>query len=447
MTEDRERPKDPGSEESLEAEDEAKAAIHKSVEANTGYEPDFEKAQDPGRRLDLNTASEDELEQLPGIGPGLAAEIVADRMERGSFREAAEVTRVPGVSADLYDGFADRVTVGSDLPEAEFAVEESVILPREATEAPDEAPPVSFEEPEPGEEIPAAGERLEDDDVWAEDEGLADEEFTAEQKERLDEEVLVQEEALAAGQPLPAREAPPPPPPPRPLREVTPPAGRGVGWASLLLVGLLSAVAGALLALLVLFLLNGTLDVQRAAERRLQGEVFRLEGDMEAVRAQARSVEERMAGVEGLAGQVEAAQGQIRDLGTSVDSLRTDVGTATQRIEDMQMTLAGLSDDMVNVQEGVTALGTQLGDMEARLGTMAGELAEAQEAVTRFDAFLAGLQALLSETTGTSGPATDVPALQTMTPFPSPAEGTAPASTPRPGVTVIPLVTATPTTP
>lgn len=431
MAEDRDREREslesPGSEEALEAEDAAKAAIYESVETNTGYEPDFEETWTAEHRLDLNSASEQELQELPGIGPELAAEIVAYRDAMGGFREAAEVTHVPGISLDLYERFADRVTAGGEEPE-EYVVEEGQILPAEAAGVYDEPSPY-LEEESLDEEPPA----FEEPPVF--------EEAPPELAE--DEEVVVADESLRA------EEAPPPPPPPpsRPVGGAAPPPRRGLGWGSLLLVGLLSALAGALLALLMIWLLNGTLDVQRAAERSLQGEVFRLEGDMEAIRTQMGGVEERMMGVEGLAGDVEQAQGEIRDLGSSVDTLSNDITAATRRLEDMQGTLAGLSDDMVDVEETVTTLGTQIGDVEARLGTMSDELAEAQEAVTRFDGFLTGLRELLSEAEAPDESATEAPGLATMTPMAGPTGTATPATTatPRADVTVIPLATPTPT--
>jgi competence ComEA-like helix-hairpin-helix protein len=381
--------------EALEPKDEAKEAIRASVEANTGYEPAFEKAWTAERRLDLNTASEAELQELPGIGPDLAAGIVAYRAEMGGFREAAEITHAPGITADVYDRFADRVEAGGDFPD-EIVGEEGVILPAEARVEIEEEPTPVLAAPEP---------------------------------------VMVVEEVLKS-----AAAPPPSPPPPKAAQVTEPPSRRGIGWSALLLVGLLSAVAGALLALVVLWLLNGTLDMQQSAERRLRSEVFRLEGNMEAIRAQVGGVEERMAGVESLAGDLEQAQGEIRNLKGSVDSLQSDIRAATSRMEDMQRTLAGLSDDMVNVEEDVTALNTQYADLEARLGTMAQELIQAQKAVLRFEAFLAGLRALLSETAA-DGLGTGPLLLQTMTPSANPT------ATRRPRVTVIPLATPTPTLP
>ena len=51
----------------------------------------------PSVRLSLNTATAAELTCLPGIGPALAARIVADRAARGPYREVQELERVAGI--------------------------------------------------------------------------------------------------------------------------------------------------------------------------------------------------------------------------------------------------------------------------------------------------------------------------------------------------------------
>jgi competence protein ComEA len=51
----------------------------------------------PPRRLNINTASETDLQCLPRIGPALAARIVEYRRVHGRFRSAEEINEVKGI--------------------------------------------------------------------------------------------------------------------------------------------------------------------------------------------------------------------------------------------------------------------------------------------------------------------------------------------------------------
>jgi len=61
--------------------------------------------------LDLNLASAEALEALPGIGPALAARIVAARRER-LFTSVDDLERVPGIGPATLQRLRARVTVG-----------------------------------------------------------------------------------------------------------------------------------------------------------------------------------------------------------------------------------------------------------------------------------------------------------------------------------------------
>ena len=56
--------------------------------------------------LDLNTATEAELDDLPGLGPALAGRIVAWREEHGPFDTPEDVMEVEGIGPALYEQIA-----------------------------------------------------------------------------------------------------------------------------------------------------------------------------------------------------------------------------------------------------------------------------------------------------------------------------------------------------
>lgn len=62
-----------------------------------------------GQLINLNTASQAELETLPGVGPKLAREIIATREEK-PFTSLEDIERVPGVGASLRQKLEGRVT-------------------------------------------------------------------------------------------------------------------------------------------------------------------------------------------------------------------------------------------------------------------------------------------------------------------------------------------------
>jgi len=91
-------------------------AEHEETPDPEAASADLEMTEDVAR-VDLNIASEEELQALPGIGPLLAARIVNYRVEVQPFQDPADITAVPGVSDAMYARIADLLTAGPvDLP-------------------------------------------------------------------------------------------------------------------------------------------------------------------------------------------------------------------------------------------------------------------------------------------------------------------------------------------
>ena len=65
----------------------------------------------PGRLVDLNRATADELRALPGIGPVMAGRIVAFRKEHGRFVRPEDLVRVPGVGKKTFARIAPLVRI------------------------------------------------------------------------------------------------------------------------------------------------------------------------------------------------------------------------------------------------------------------------------------------------------------------------------------------------
>jgi hypothetical protein len=68
-------------------------------------------------RININTASSQELQELPGIGPALSARIIAAR----PIRSIESLVEIPGISANTLSGFGHMV-ITEDPPPPPFTV-------------------------------------------------------------------------------------------------------------------------------------------------------------------------------------------------------------------------------------------------------------------------------------------------------------------------------------
>lgn len=62
-------------------------------------------------RVNINTATQAQLQTLPGIGQARAEAIIADREANGPFRLPEDITRVSGIGQGILEGILDYITV------------------------------------------------------------------------------------------------------------------------------------------------------------------------------------------------------------------------------------------------------------------------------------------------------------------------------------------------
>jgi competence protein ComEA len=65
----------------------------------------------PAAVIDLNAATQAELETLPGVGPATAQRILAERERRGGFKTVQDLRRVPGIGERRFAELRHRVRV------------------------------------------------------------------------------------------------------------------------------------------------------------------------------------------------------------------------------------------------------------------------------------------------------------------------------------------------
>lgn len=69
-----------------------------------GASPGVPAGSDSGQiRVDINHAASEQLQTIPGIGPGKAAAIIQYREEKGLFRTIEDITNVSGIGAKTFE--------------------------------------------------------------------------------------------------------------------------------------------------------------------------------------------------------------------------------------------------------------------------------------------------------------------------------------------------------
>ncbi len=90
----------------------------KSTPAPVSSEPSTRSSQleiatpTPAFPININTATKNDLDALPGIGPSTAEKIITYRNEHGIFVKIEDIQDVPGIGPATFDNIKGLITVG-----------------------------------------------------------------------------------------------------------------------------------------------------------------------------------------------------------------------------------------------------------------------------------------------------------------------------------------------
>jgi competence ComEA-like helix-hairpin-helix protein len=305
------------------------------------------------QKLELNSATVEELTRLPGIGPALAERIVRYRETVHPFEEPLQITAVSGIGERTYSPIADRLTVAPpeevSAPRVEAAAEElegeegapgdseteGTVIPPGESISPEEP---DLEELASEERWPEAGEAA----VEATEEGPSEA-----------EEPPAEEEAVER----PAPEAPPtergllPGSAPTPSERAAP--SRSV-WARLswLWTAILGGFLGMLFALVVLAGINGSLDIAHSrAVLNIENQIDGLMADVDSLEGDVAGLRTRLDALEGLTARMDQVESAVDDLREEAADLSERTGALEEAVAAVSEELGVISDDVATLQE------------------------------------------------------------------------------------------------
>ncbi len=76
----------------------------------------FAKKKPPAKPVNLNTATSEELQQVPGIGPATAEKILQMRKSYGAFKSVDDLLAIRGLGAKRLEKMRKYLTVGKPAP-------------------------------------------------------------------------------------------------------------------------------------------------------------------------------------------------------------------------------------------------------------------------------------------------------------------------------------------
>ncbi len=95
-----------------ELADQMQVYVPRKGEAEPPAPPDGSAPDTTTAKININTASAEELDKLPGIGPTTAKAIIDYRTKNGPFKTIDAIKDVPRIGDSLFEKIKDQITVG-----------------------------------------------------------------------------------------------------------------------------------------------------------------------------------------------------------------------------------------------------------------------------------------------------------------------------------------------
>ena len=79
--------------------------------------------------VNINTATQQQLDELPNIGPSRARAIVSHRESRGPFKRREDIMNVHGIGKGIFESLKDSITCGAGVEARERASAKAPPMP------------------------------------------------------------------------------------------------------------------------------------------------------------------------------------------------------------------------------------------------------------------------------------------------------------------------------
>lgn len=82
------------------------------ITKDNGFEATSSSANNANAKVNINTATSEQLETLPGVGAATAQMIIDYRTKNGGFKIIQDIMKISGIKESKYNQIKDRITVG-----------------------------------------------------------------------------------------------------------------------------------------------------------------------------------------------------------------------------------------------------------------------------------------------------------------------------------------------